>query len=72
MTKNNRFSNRIAFPPVLLSAVAVIAGLDAASTFSRAERELALPRPVRRPAAEIHADVLQATRTAVSLARRAS
>lgn len=70
--KYQTISTRITLPPVLLAAVAVSAGLDAASTYSHAERELALPTACRRPTKVIHAEVLAAYSVAASLARRSA
>lgn len=59
--------NPIRIPRAFLAVVAEDAAFDALAVYHYAERELALPRPLRRPAPAIHAEVIRANRVAVWL-----
>ena len=58
----------MAMPKELVKRSAIDAGLTACAAFVRAEQELALPRPLRRSAAEIHREAYEAQTLASSLA----
>lgn len=69
----NNFRNRISFPSVVLQQASRDAALAAMSEYSRAERQLALPREIRwNKASEIHRRVLSANALARSLAQAVS
>lgn len=55
--KKNMFRNALTLPTELLVAAAVEAGRDACASLNRAQREVSLPAPCRRPLQAIHDDV---------------
>lgn len=65
------FTNTIAVPESVLQAAGRTAALDALAARFHAERELALPKPIRwRSAQQIHDSVISAERLARTFARR--